>query len=41
MLDELLKKFGFDGKVWTKGFDKWFCFSEKDLKARVDYVNKH
>ncbi len=36
-----LKKGRFEGKVWTKGYDKRFCFSEKDLKARVDYVNKH
>ena len=36
-----LKKCGFEGKVWTRGFDKRFCFSEKDLKARVDYVDKH
>ena len=36
-----LKKCGFEGKVWTRGFDKRFCFSEKDLRARVDYVNKH
>jgi len=32
---------GFEGKVWTRGFDKRFCFSEKDLRVRVDYVNKH
>jgi REP element-mobilizing transposase RayT len=36
-----LQKEGFDGKVWTSGFDRRFCFSEKELKARVDYVNKH
>jgi len=36
-----LRRMGFEGKVWTKGFDKQFCFSEKDLRARVDYVNKH
>ena len=36
-----LKKCGFEGKLWTRGFDKRFCFSEKDLRARVDYVNKH
>ena len=36
-----LKKCGFEGKVWTRGFDKRFCFSGKDLRARVDYVNKH
>ncbi len=36
-----LQKSGFKGKIWTSGYDKRFCFSEKDLKARVDYVNKH
>jgi len=36
-----LKKCGFDGKVWTRGYDKRFCFSKKELRARVAYVNKH
>lgn len=36
-----LQKNGFEGKVWTSGFDRRFCFSEKELKARVDYVNRH
>lgn len=37
-----LKKYGFNkGKLWTRGFDKQFCFNEKDLRARVNYVNKH
>jgi REP element-mobilizing transposase RayT len=36
-----LQKNGFKGRVWTKGFDRRFCFNEKELKARVDYVNKH
>jgi len=36
-----LQKDGFKGRVWTSGYDKRFCFSEKDLRARVDYVNKH
>jgi hypothetical protein len=36
-----LRKMGFEGKVWTKGFDKRFCFSERDLRTRVDYVNRH
>ena len=36
-----LKKCGFKVKVWTREFDKRFCFSEEDLRARVDYVNKH
>ena len=36
-----LKQCGIAGKVWTRGYDKRFCFSEKDLRARVEYVNKH
>ncbi len=36
-----IKEFGFAGKLWSKGYDKRFCFNEKDLRARVDYVNKH
>jgi REP element-mobilizing transposase RayT len=36
-----LRECGFAGRLWTKGFDRRFCFSEKELKARVDYVNKH
>jgi hypothetical protein len=32
---------GFEGKVWTKGYDKRYCFDEASLKARVDYVNGH
>ena len=36
-----LKGCGFKGKAWTGGYDKRFCFSEKELRARVDYVNKH
>ncbi len=36
-----LRECGFEGKVWSKGYDKGFCFSEKELSARVDYVNKH
>jgi len=36
-----LKKFGFVGKVWTRGYDKRYCFDEKSLTARIDYVRKH
>jgi REP element-mobilizing transposase RayT len=36
-----LKEYGFKGKLWTKGYDKRFCFSEKDLRTKIDYVNKH
>jgi hypothetical protein len=36
-----LRRIGFEGKVWSKGYDKRFCFSEEELSAKVDYVNKH
>ncbi len=36
-----LKQCGVAGKVWTRGYDKRFCFSAKDLRARVAYVDKH
>ena len=29
------------GRIWTRGFDKRFCFTEEDLKHRIDYVCKH
>lgn len=36
-----LQKNGFKGKVWTSGYDRRFCFNEKELKTRIDYVSKH
>ncbi|MGA2915839.1 MAG: transposase [Sedimentisphaerales bacterium] len=36
-----LKRTGLNTKLWTKGFDKRFCFTEKQLKHRIEYVNKH
>ena len=36
-----LQKNGFEGKVWTSGFDRRFCFSDKELRARINYVSKH
>ncbi len=32
---------GRKGRIWTKGFDKRFCFSEEDLTARIKYVQNH
>ena len=29
------------GRVWTRGFDKRFCFTEEDLKHKIDYVRRH
>lgn len=36
-----LKKHGRDGRVWTRGFDKRFCFNEEDLNWRIQYVENH
>ena len=36
-----LRRNGFVGKVWTTGYDKRYCFDEKSLCARVEYVEKH
>lgn len=36
-----LRKFGLTGRVWTKGFDKRYCFDEQALKSRIDYVNSN
>lgn len=32
---------GFHGRVWTKGYDKRYCFDVVSLKARVAYVEGH
>ena len=36
-----LGKSGFAGRVWTRGFDKRFCFDEEALAGRVKYVKRH
>jgi len=36
-----LRNTGFEGRLWTKGFDKRFCFDQKSLQKRIDYVNAH
>jgi len=36
-----LWELGRKGRIWTKGYDKRFCFSEEDLILKIHYVNKH
>jgi REP element-mobilizing transposase RayT len=36
-----LRRYGFSGRVWSTGFNKRFCFDEKSLQNRIDYVNDH
>ena len=32
---------GRTGRIWTKGFDRRFCFSEEELLRKIQYVNNH
>jgi len=36
-----LRRHGRAGRVWTRGFDKRFCFDRDDLIRRIKYVNNH
>jgi REP element-mobilizing transposase RayT len=36
-----LRKKGIQGKIWSKGFDKRFCFADKDIENRIRYVKNH
>jgi hypothetical protein len=36
-----LRKSGITGRLWTKGFDKRYCFDKQTLKSRIEYVNSH
>jgi len=36
-----LRKNGFVGRLWTRGYDKRYCFEEKALQDRIDYVQRH
>jgi REP element-mobilizing transposase RayT len=32
---------GVEGKIWTKGFDKRYCYSEEELGNKIRYVEGH
>jgi len=36
-----LREVGFEGRVWTRGYDKRFCFDETSLEERILYVKRH
>lgn len=36
-----LQKNGFGGKVWTRGYDRRFCFTGDELARRIKYVKNH
>ena len=37
----ILQENGMTGKVWTKGYDKRYCFTPKILNARIAYIERH
>lgn len=37
----VLRKEGVRGNVWTRKYDKRFCFDQRQLNARIEYVLKH
>jgi len=36
-----LRECGVEGRLWTKGYDKRFCFDDRAMKDRIAYVTKH
>ncbi len=36
-----LKKMGLTKRIWTRGFDKRFCFSSEQLEQKIKYVRCH
>jgi hypothetical protein len=36
-----LRKVGVAGRIWTKGFDKRYCFDQQTLQNRINYVKSH
>lgn len=36
-----LRQYRFSDKVWTKGFDKRYCYNQNELQAKILYVQKH
>ena len=36
-----LRKCGVQNKVWSKGFDKRFCFTDEELEHKIKYIQSH
>jgi REP element-mobilizing transposase RayT len=36
-----LRKEGLQGRVWTAGFNKRYCFDANTLQVKINYVNKN
>ncbi len=36
-----LKQFGFEGKLWSRGYDVRYCYAAASLEVRIAYVEGH
>ncbi len=36
-----LRKTGLQNKIWTKGFDKRFCYQQQELQQKIKYIQDH
>ena len=36
-----LRKYDYNDKVWTKGFDKRYCYDKQELEKKIKYVQWH
>jgi REP element-mobilizing transposase RayT len=36
-----LRKKGYNKRIWTRGYDKRFCFDKESLQERIKYVKGH
>ena len=36
-----LRKAGLQNKIWTKGFDKRFCYQQQELQQKIKYIQDH
>jgi REP element-mobilizing transposase RayT len=36
-----LQQQGFNGKLWTRGFDKRYCMNDKQLAVKIAYIRNH
>jgi REP element-mobilizing transposase RayT len=41
MTTRILWENGRKGRIWSKGYDKRFCFTEDELTTRIRYIQKH
>jgi REP element-mobilizing transposase RayT len=36
-----LRSCGQKGRIWTRGFNKRFCFTQQDLERKIAYIRNH